>query len=117
NGAFTSNGHNFIGNNMDTPDFIAGNPNAKGDIVGTDAAPINPLISTLANFGGPTLTRALLPGSPALDAGDNCVADVAHCGDATIAQLTTDQRGAGFSRMVDSGDANNTDAVDIGAFE
>jgi hypothetical protein len=76
--------------------------------VGTNAAPINPLLAPLANYGGPTQTVALLPGSRAIDAGDNCVTDAAHCGDANIPQLTTDQRG--FARQV-----NGT--VDIGAFE
>lgn len=31
--------------------------------------------------------------------------------------LTTDQRGAGFTRILDAADANTTDIVDIGAFE
>ena len=45
---------------------------------------------------------ALLPGSPAIDAGSNAVAQAAG--------LTTDQRGPGFSRIVGA-------AVDLGAFE
>jgi hypothetical protein len=56
----------------------------------------------VAYYGGTTQTRALLPGSAALDAGDNTLA--------TNNGLTTDQRGAGFNRIV-----NGT--VDIGAFE
>ena len=43
---------------------------------------------TLANNGGPTQTHALVPGSPAVDAGGPV------CTDATGAPLTTDQRGA-----------------------
>ena len=50
----------------------------------------------------------LLPGSPAINAANNCVTDVAHCGDANLPQLTSDQRG--FGRQV-----NGT--VDIGSFE
>jgi hypothetical protein len=62
------------------------------------------------------MTHAL-PNSTALDAGDNCVTDVAHCGDANITQLTSDQRGAGFSRQVDGPDGDATATVDIGAYE
>lgn len=60
------------------------------------------LETTLANNGGPTQTHALVPGSLALDAGDNSAA-VDSAGDA----LTTDQRG--FLRPVGT--------VDIGAVE
>ncbi|HBB94287.1 MAG TPA: hypothetical protein DC054_02755 [Blastocatellia bacterium] len=77
----------------------------------------SPRLGPLANNGGPTLTHALLSGSPALDAGDNCVTQAAHCSDPNIAQLTTDQRAAGFARAVDGPDVDTTDTVDIGAFE
>ncbi len=60
----------------------------------------------LQNNGGPTQTIALLPGSPAIDAGSNALA----VDPTTGLPLTTDQRGAGFPRIV-----NGT--VDIGAFE
>ncbi|HAH49236.1 MAG TPA: hypothetical protein DCM07_31235, partial [Planctomycetaceae bacterium] len=56
----------------------------------------------LSDNGGPTKTHALLPGSAAIDAGDNTAA--------TAAGLTTDQRGESSSRIVDG-------TVDIGAFE
>ncbi|MBX7105146.1 MAG: hypothetical protein K1X57_13780 [Gemmataceae bacterium] len=55
-------------------------------------------LGSLANNGGPTQTIALLPGSPLINAGSN------------PAILTTDQRGAGFLRIVGT-------AADIGAFE
>ncbi len=55
----------------------------------------------LGSYGGPTQTMALLPGSPAIDAGNNAVIP---------GGITTDQRGAGYPRIV-----NGT--VDIGAFE
>jgi hypothetical protein len=58
----------------------------------------DPLLAPLADNGGPTRTHALLPGSPAISAGSN------------PANLTTDQRGAGFPRVYES-------AADIGAFE
>lgn len=63
----------------------------------------NPLLGPLADNGGPTQTHALLPGSPALDAGSSSEA--------------TDQRGLG--RPVDLPSiANGTgNASDIGAYE
>lgn len=57
-----------------------------------------PLLLPLADNGGPTRTHALAPGSPAIDTGNN------------VASLTSDQRGAGFPRVVGA-------AADIGAFE
>jgi predicted outer membrane repeat protein len=67
-----------------------------GNRVGTASNPIDPLLGPLQDNGGPTWTMALLPGSPALDAGDN---------DGVPA---TDQRG--LPRVVGG-------TVDIGAFE
>ena len=57
-----------------------------------------PLLLPLAANGGPTRTHALAPGSPAIDAGNN------------LASLASDQRGAGFPRVLGA-------AADIGAFE
>ena len=46
-----------------------------GNLIGTAGSPIDPLLGPLANNGGPTMTHALLTGSPAIDAGDpNAVA-------------------------------------------
>ena len=39
-------------------------------MLGTSASPIDARLGPLQNNGGPTLTHALLLGSPALDAGD-----------------------------------------------
>jgi hypothetical protein len=58
----------------------------------------DPLLGPLADNGGPTRTHALLPGSPAINAGSN------------PANLAYDERGAGFPRVFGS-------AADIGAFE
>lgn len=66
------------------------------------------LNTTLANNGGPTRTHALVPGSPAIDAGSNAEAE-----DENGADLTTDQRGSGFLRRIGTG----TPIVDIGAVE
>ncbi|MBL1127171.1 MAG: hypothetical protein HND44_01485 [Chloroflexi bacterium] len=62
----------------------------------------NPLLGPLADNGGDTLTHAIGPTSPALDAGDN-----ATC-------LATDQRGR--VRPYD-GDGDSTATCDIGAYE
>jgi CSLREA domain-containing protein len=110
--AYNSQGHNLIGNADGAPGFSP----ANGDQLGTMATPLNPRLSPLANNGGATLTHALLPGSPALDAGDNCVFDNS-CSPTLASALTTDQRGVGFSRKADSADADTTQTVDIGAFE
>ena len=65
-----------------------------GNIVGANA-----MLAPLGNYGGPTQTMALLPGSPAIDAGNTALIPTG---------TTTDQRG--LPRVVDS-------SVDIGAFE
>jgi CSLREA domain-containing protein len=94
-GSFTSGGHNLIGDATGSSGFSDG---VNGDQVGSSASPIDPLLDALANNGGPTFTHALLPGSPAIDSGDNSVAPA------------TDQRGSGFPRILNGG-------IDIGSFE
>ena len=85
-GLFTTDqGHNLIGNSSGGSGYVA-----------SDLLNINPLLAPLGDYGGPTQTMPLLPGSPAINAGDGTNAP------------TTDQRG--FARVV-----NGT--VDIGAFE
>jgi predicted outer membrane repeat protein len=63
----------------------------------------DPLLGPLQDNGGPTQTRALLEGSPAINAGNPL-----GCGDESFGVLTTDQRGV--DRPVGS-------ACDIGAYE
>jgi hypothetical protein len=64
-GALESTGYNIIGNNADA--VINSQPT---DQIGTPASPIDPLLGPLADNGGPTLTLALQPGSPAINRGD-----------------------------------------------
>ncbi|HSQ55554.1 MAG TPA: choice-of-anchor Q domain-containing protein [Gemmata sp.] len=98
---FASRGHNLIGDGSSAGAFVNG---SNGDIVGTNANPIDPRLGPLANNGGPTQTMALLAGSRAIDHGDN-------------ANLPpTDQRRVGFSRVKD-GNGDGSAIVDIGAFE
>lgn len=112
--SYNSQGHNLIGNGENASGISNG---VNGDQVGTTAAPLNPQLGALVNNGGPTLTHALLSNSPALDAGDNCVTQAAHCGDATLPRLPNDQRGSGFVRLADGPDVDSTATVDIGAYE
>ncbi len=97
-GSATSLGNNLIGDAVNT-----GSPNGQwlaSDILNRDAR-----LAPLADNGGQTQTHALLPDSPALKAGNNCVLTANGCGDNNPA-IPTDQRGA-----VRVGN------VDIGAYE
>jgi hypothetical protein len=86
-GNLGSLGHNLIGSSQGGSGF---NP--------SDLLNVDPRLGPLQNNGGPTQTMALLPGSPAIDAGDNTGAPM------------WDQRGAGFPRIIHG-------VIDIGAFE
>jgi len=112
-GTLGSFGHNFIGRTT-SASFVDG---VNGDQVGAPGAPLNPQLGPLANNGGVTQTHALLSNSTAIDAGDNCVTQAGHCSDSNTPQLTSDQRGSSFSRIVDGPDGDATATVDIGAYE
>ena len=81
---------------------IAGSNNlvtaAAGVTLPGDTLSSDPMLLPLGNYGGPTQTMALMPGSPAVDAGSNSLG------------LGNDQRGTGFPRVLGA-------AADIGAFE
>lgn len=92
-----SDGFNLIGVNDDCIQT-----SQTGDLLGTSAAPIDSLLGSLADNGGPTPTHALGVGSPAIDGGAN-----QGC-------PWYDQRGV--SRSVD-GDGDWIRECDIGAYE
>jgi hypothetical protein len=97
-GSVASSDHDLI---FDSSGFNA--TSSTGDILGPASVGLAPL----ANNGGPTQTMALLPGSPAIDAGDSTLIPI----DPTTGNpYAFDQRGSGFSRVVGGN-------VDIGAYE
>lgn len=104
---FTSLGNNLIGKSDIPVGFFH---DIGGDIVGTSAAPVNPLLEPLRNNGGPTDTMALLAASPAVDAGELCVVNSFCPFNNPPVPLLTDQRDAPFPRLFGA-------TVDIGAFE
>jgi Ca2+-binding RTX toxin-like protein len=88
-GGLSSLGYNLLGISL-----TAGMP--------SDIVIANPLLGPLADNGGPTMTHALLPGSPAIDTAD------------PLATETVDQRG--LPRPQDF-NGDGTPEHDIGAFE
>jgi beta-glucanase (GH16 family) len=79
----TSGGHNLVQDDTCSP-------------VASDKIGVDPLLGPLADNGGPTLTHALLPDSPAIDAADDALSPA------------TDQRGVSRPQGVHA---------DIGAYE
>ena len=88
-GTVTSLGYNL------SSDDAGGFLTSAGDQIFTD-----PLLGPLQDNGGPTFTHELLPGSPAIDAGDPTFTPPPFY----------DQRGPGFSRVVNG-------RIDKGSFE
>ena len=104
-GAFISAGFNLIG--IDQNNGFT----APTDLKGGTASVLDPRFDPagLQNNGGPTLTIALLPESPAIDKGTS---------NGLTTTLSTDQRGSGFPRAANSpGVSDADDGADIGAFE
>lgn len=95
---FTSGGNNVIGNATGTTGWVG------SDQTGTTASPLSALLAPLGNYGGPTSTHALLPGSPAINKGADAICN--QTGTGTVNQL--DQRGV--ARSVNG-------VCDVGAFE
>jgi hypothetical protein len=62
-GHFSSGGHNLIGVVGNSDGWVA------SDVTGTEAAPLDPMLYTLGDYGGPTPTMPPKPGSPAVVAG------------------------------------------------
>ncbi|MBX7104674.1 MAG: right-handed parallel beta-helix repeat-containing protein [Gemmataceae bacterium] len=103
-----------------SPAVIAGGDNLVGvadvgnftlsgtNITGTVSTPESAMLGSLAKNGGLTRTHALLPGSKAIDAGNN------------IAGLTTDQRGPGNPRVqglkADIGSYETTSGIPSASF-
>ena len=93
---FDSTGYNIIGDTADVNNSTANTG---------DQFDVDPQVGPLADNGGPTLTHALLPGSPAIDKGKST-------------DELTDQRG--LPRPYDAPGipkATGGDSSDIGAFE
>jgi hypothetical protein len=92
----------LIGDNTGTPLAEAQTPDESGNLVGdpNGGGVIDPLLGPLADNGGPTHTHALLPGSPAINAGDP---DFSGPPD-------HDQRGMSYVRVSEG-------HIDMGAFE
>jgi hypothetical protein len=86
-GTIETSGYNLIGDSSGGSGYVP-----------TDLVNVDPLLNDPRYNGGPTKTMALLPGSPAIDSGDNTGAPM------------WDQRGPGYPRIV-----NGT--IDRGAFE
>ncbi|MEO6589869.1 MAG: choice-of-anchor Q domain-containing protein [Pyrinomonadaceae bacterium] len=96
-GGIVSEGNNIIGNVGTSTGWI------MSDLLNT-----NPLLNPLANNGGFTMTFLPMAGSPAIDAGQNCVLDLTCATNNPPQAVTTDQRGV----MRPQGAA-----VDIGSVE
>lgn len=88
-GTVTSHGYNI--SNDDGTGVLTG----PGDLINTD-----PMLGPLQDNGGPTMTHALLLGSPAINTGDPNFTPPPEF----------DQRGPGYPRVINA-------RIDIGAFE
>lgn len=90
--SFTLTKPNLLGNNHSVADIFP-----EGRLVGTPLTPLLAELEPLADNGGRTKTMALIPGSPAINAGDQT-------------STVSDQRGLDFNRTLFV-------APDLGAYE
>ena len=97
-----SSGENiFNGGQATSLGYNLSSDDGAGILIGTgDQINTDPMLGPLQDNGGPTFTHALLPGSPAIDAGDPSFAP----------PPPFDQRGPGFDRV-------SGGRIDIGSFE
>ncbi|HEV3204865.1 MAG TPA: choice-of-anchor Q domain-containing protein, partial [Gemmataceae bacterium] len=93
-GLANSANNNLIGDGTGSSGIVNG---VNGNIVGTGSNPVDPQLGPLRNNGGFVLTRALLPGSPAVNSGNN-----------TLFTGPSDERG--YPRIVGG-------TIDMGAYE
>ena len=112
-GSFVSNGFNVIGK---AGAGVTGLNSS--DIVGTTGVPIDPKLAPLANNGGTTLTHALKPGSVAIDAGANNIADLSGNGNtaSVVGDVTAGEGVLGLGANFPGGVGNTADdyiAVDL----
>ncbi|WP_197525845.1 choice-of-anchor Q domain-containing protein [Pseudobythopirellula maris] len=91
----------LIGDNAGTTLAETRTPDENGNLIGSSAGSgvIDPMLGPLADNGGRNQTHAILPGSPAIEAGDLDTDDEGY-----------DQRGEPFERV-------SGRRIDIGAFE
>lgn len=94
----TNNCENYDGNWTTIGKNLSSDSSCEPGV--NDIPNIDPKLTPLAWLGGPTMTRGLLPGSPAHDAGTT------FCLDSSNYVVTVDQRGA-----------NRDSHCDLGAFE
>jgi hypothetical protein len=101
---FAKNGGSTIGADLFFNDCALATPYSDDNVVVSSNQFLSgwitadPRLAPLAYHGGPVQTHALLPGSPAIDAGGN------------RDNQSTDERGTGYPRIVGAG-------VDVGAYE
>ena len=96
-GGINSEGNNIIGNVGTSTGWI------MSDLLNT-----NPMLNPLADNGGFGMTFLPMSGSPAIDAGQNCVVDLTCATNNPPNAVTTDQRGVARPQGM---------TVDIGAIE
>ncbi|WP_190884876.1 putative Ig domain-containing protein [Spirosoma profusum] len=100
-GTISSSSYNVIG---------TGGSGGLTNGVNNNIVGVTPLLSTLGNYGGPTQTHALLPGSPAINAGTNTGAPatdargINRVGNTDIGSFES----RGFNMVLTSGNNQNT---------